>query len=399
MEYEHLIDKLRDLLKQVNPSENNLPNNPREAIESLISIDVSSIDTTVHSDSLVTLVQLCQSALSYLTKSDFKEKQRNPEEIEKLQTQNKKLRHMLQLHQRSFLTSIVTSNSCPNCCKSFVDENLLESHFQRRHEQKDDDTSIHFPLLEKINQYRGKSKIKNDQVLDDITCQLNELRDKLHETEAQIKCEQEARKMSNESIAQLIEVKVNDIEKKLTDFYLTPNELTDQSSFCASQTQDAFLRVQISLLKQLASEVASLKMSILQDSDQSSRQLTSQRDISGECSLVDESTYQQVENFVKKRFDELNLQYDSPGISESDLESALKCIQQKRASKVQQSEVSVDSHIQNNPQNNTQSTDKVSTRPIPAARTSKGPTSILKKCRSNDQFDLSKESKKIQWSQ
>ena len=413
MEYAQLITQLQELLKRVNPSQNDLPNNPREAVESLISIDASSIDPTVDSAALVTLVQLCQSALSYLIKNEMKEKVRNPEHVEKVLAQNKKLRHMLQLHQRSFLTSIVSSNSCPHCCKSFVDESLLESHFQRRHEQREDDTAaIHFPLLDKINAYRGKSKEKNDQALDEITCQINELRDKLRETEAQIKCEQEARKISNDTIAQLIQEKVTHIEKKLSDFYLGDNQLTDhpdQSQLCVGQTQDAFLRLQISLLKQLASEVASLKLSILQDRVHSSsssssspppaaaRQLTSESHVSGQ-SAGDEGAYQQVEHFVKKRFHELNLQYDSPGISESDLENALKCIEQQRASKVKQSEVSVES-TDGEMKNGAQSTAKGSTRPIPAARTSKGPTSILKKCKSNDQFDLSKESKKIQWSQ
>lgn len=355
--------------------------------ETLSTIDFTSIDLTKKNDELITLLHLCQNIIGYLLKCEQEENGKNTSssQVEKLQVQNKKLRHMLQLHQKSFLASLLNTSSCSHCPKSFIDEGHLETHFQRRHEQQGFDSET-FPLLERINDYKGLNIVKNER-LDQLKDEIDALKDKLNLAQNEIKHEQEERQKLEQAISQQLDHKIDQIEKKIYDFFHFSSgeeQVSRGNGNFSTRNESSLVWAQIAVLKQLASEVYSLKENI------SRNQSTQLQSIKVE-KQPKSTSYQEVESFVKQKLDELNIQSDSTGISETTLETALKHIQEKRQA--------------NEPNDNLQISEQTSTlipceisRPVPTVRRSIGPTSILKKSKSTDQVDPSKEQKKIQWS-
>ena len=364
------------------------PSSMREVAEIVATFDLMSIGLHDKAAELMKVLKLCQDIISHLIYQEPCENssKNHSHQIEKLQMQNKKLRQMLQLHQKSFFASLLNTSSCSHCPKSFIDETHLEAHFQRRHEQGITESES-FPLLDRINEYRGLTKVKNEQ-LDQLKVQMEELKSKLEEAENEIKIEREARAQLEQTISTQLDQKVDQIEKKL--FHLPSDESSSSSPLQHSTGHESFIWAQIAVLKQLASEVASLKENI------SHTQSTQIQPISlSSKSSKSNTSYQQVESIVKQRLDELNIESDSTGISETCLETALKHIQEKRLAnevlKEKMDEQIAASNIQEH------------SRPIPTARTSLGPTGILKKSKSSDlqvdkEKESSKEQKKIQWS-
>ena len=382
-----LTSETTKLLTSLGVSNSSDASNLRGIAQVFATTDLTSVNLQGKSTELMTLLQLCQGIISHLIRNEQNESGKgSSHQVEKLQIQNRKLRQMLQLHQKSFLATLLNSNSnCTHCPKSFIDENHLESHFQRRHEQNLAENDS-FPLLDRINEYKGLAKVKNEQ-LDQLKSQMDELKTKVEEAERTIKDEKEARAALQQAISSQLDSKMDQIERKISDFFHLP--LGDESSIGQTSSHppgQEFYRAQIAVLKQLANEIASLKgnISLNQNDQLPAVSLTNKLHL-GEVS------YQQVEYIVKQKLDELNIEEDSTGISEQCLETAMKHLKEKRLANGQ-------SQVQRDDQSEL-STDEPP-RPVPSVRTSKiPPISILKK--SSDQGnnkESGKEQNKLQWS-
>ena len=381
-----LTSETTKLLTSLGVSNSSDASNLREVAEVFATTDLTSVDLQGKSTELMTLLQLCQGIISHLIRNEQSEGGKgSSHQVEKLQIQNRKLRQMLQLHQKSFLATLLNSNSnCTHCPKSFIDENHLESHFQRRHEQTLTENDS-FPLLDRINEYKGLAKVKNEQ-LDQLKSQMDELKTKLEEAEKEIKDEKAARTALEQAISSQLDSKMDQIEKKISDFFHLP--MGDGASTGQTSSQppgQEFYWAQIAVLKQLASEVSSLKENI---SLTQSNQLLP---VSPANKLQSaKANYQQVEYIVKQKLDELNIEEDSTGISEECLETAMKHLKEKRLANGQ-SQVQSDDQIE-------PSTEEPE-RPVPSVRTSKiPPISILKKSSEQGNKESGKEQKKLQWS-
>jgi hypothetical protein len=197
-----------------------------EEILNLTGMITSCSLSEFHSPSdanLMKLFRISQTLMSFLLQGLKQVKQQQPsnassleKERTRLDSENKKLRKVLQLHQKTFQCSLTGAFRCSHCPKTFMDQNFLDQHVEKRHPITSLDSESGLALREKIADYNAKLGF-DKKAFDEMLHELDSFKSKLEQAEATLAAEREARSLLETKIDHEISQKFRDLEESFSD--------------------------------------------------------------------------------------------------------------------------------------------------------------------------------------